>query len=206
MSERDFEVNGKKFKLGKIDPIKQFHIVRRMGPVMSEILPAAMDFNRAQKTLNMEDQDAVFGEAAKVFAPVMVGLSKLSDADADRVLYGLLASVEVQQSTGNWARVANDSMIMMQDLELPVLMQIAGRAFMFNLSGFTSGGVQTDREVNWVSMPDDEDWLYRPVAEGLCKYESLKDGTLDLLDIAKMNDLLDVKYENEARYRKANEK
>ena len=54
-------------------------------------------------------------------------------------------------------------------------------------------------------MTDGEDWLLRPVLEGMCKYESLKDGTLDLEDVARMNDALDVKYENEARYRKANE-
>lgn len=54
-------------------------------------------------------------------------------------------------------------------------------------------------------MGDDEDWLLRPVYEGCCKYESLKDGTLDLEDIAKMNDALDVKISNEDRYRKANE-
>lgn len=53
-------------------------------------------------------------------------------------------------------------------------------------------------------MPDDEDWLFRPVLEKMCLYESVKDGTLDLLDIAKMNDALDVKYENEERFRKAN--
>lgn len=55
-------------------------------------------------------------------------------------------------------------------------------------------------------MADDEDWLLRPVLEGLCKYESLRDCSLDLEDIAKMNDALDVKMENEKRYRKANEK
>lgn len=54
-------------------------------------------------------------------------------------------------------------------------------------------------------MGDDEDWLMRPVLEGMCKYESLLDGTLGLEDIAKMNDALDVKYENESRFRKANE-
>jgi hypothetical protein len=32
-------------------------------------------------------------------------------------------------------------------------------------------------------------------------YESLKDGTLDLADIALMNDALDVGFENEARIR-----
>ena len=65
--------------------------------------------------------------------------------------------------------------------------------------------MQTERPVEWVTMPDNEDWLYRPVVEGLCKYESLKDGSLSLEDVAKMNDALDVKYENESRYRKANE-
>jgi len=39
----------------------------------------------------------------------------------------------------------------------------------------------------------------RPVLRGLCKYESLKDGTVDLGDIAYMNDALDVLEENEAR-------
>jgi hypothetical protein len=48
-------------------------------------------------------------------------------------------------------------------------------------------------------MPSGEDWLLRPVIEGMCKYESLQDGTLELADIARMNDALDVKYENERR-------
>jgi hypothetical protein len=48
-------------------------------------------------------------------------------------------------------------------------------------------------------METGEDWLMRPVLEGLCKYESLLDGTLDLADIARMNDALNVKQENERR-------
>jgi len=43
----------------------------------------------------------------------------------------------------------------------------------------------------------------RPVLAGLCKYESLKDGTLDLEDIMLLNDALDVKNENERRYSEA---
>lgn len=50
-----------------------------------------------------------------------------------------------------------------------------------------------------------EDYVMRPVVEGMCKYESLIDCTLDLSDIARMNDYLDVREENERRYRKANE-
>ena len=54
-------------------------------------------------------------------------------------------------------------------------------------------------------MEGGEDWVIRPAAEGMCKYESLKDGTLDLEDVARMNAALDVKAENERRYRKAQE-
>lgn len=54
-------------------------------------------------------------------------------------------------------------------------------------------------------MPDGEEWLLRPVLKGMCKYESLKDGTLDLSDIAMMNDILDVESENESRLREDND-
>jgi hypothetical protein len=52
-------------------------------------------------------------------------------------------------------------------------------------------------------MPGNLDWLLAPVVAGLCKYESLKDGTLDLYDIALMNDALAIKSENDARARAA---
>lgn len=37
----------------------------------------------------------------------------------------------------------------------------------------------------------------RPVLKGMCRFESLKDCTLGLEDIALMNDALDVATENE---------
>lgn len=55
-------------------------------------------------------------------------------------------------------------------------------------------------------MPGREDWLMAPVVAGLCKYESLKDGSLDLADVAFMNDAMAVKADNEALARDAMEK
>ena len=39
----------------------------------------------------------------------------------------------------------------------------------------------------------------RPVVEGMCKFESLKDGTISLWDIALMNEALAVRDENTLR-------
>lgn len=55
-------------------------------------------------------------------------------------------------------------------------------------------------------MPNQEDWLLRPVIKGMCKYESIIDGTLDLADIALMNDALDVVADNEYLIEEARER
>lgn len=52
-------------------------------------------------------------------------------------------------------------------------------------------------------MNENEYWIIRPCIEGMCQYESLKNGRLDLADIARMNEALDVKYENESRFNDA---
>ena len=45
-------------------------------------------------------------------------------------------------------------------------------------------------------MTDGEDWVMRPVVEGMCFYESLLDGRIGLFDIDRMNEALDVRERN----------
>lgn len=52
-----------------------------------------------------------------------------------------------------------------------------------------------------VELPNGEDWLLRPVEFGWIKYESLIDGTLDLADVALLNDAIDIMLENQYRGR-----
>jgi hypothetical protein len=52
-------------------------------------------------------------------------------------------------------------------------------------------------------MGSGDDWLMRPVLRGMCRFESLKNGAVDLYDIALMNDALDVQDENERRLSEA---
>lgn len=40
MSDRDFKIGDREFKLNKIDAFKQFHLVRRVGPLLADLLPA----------------------------------------------------------------------------------------------------------------------------------------------------------------------
>jgi len=56
------------------------------------------------------------------------------------------------------------------------------------------------------SLPGGEDWLLAPVHAQMCRFESLKDGTLDLADVALMNDSLTVRADNEAAWRRRQER
>ena len=52
-------------------------------------------------------------------------------------------------------------------------------------------------------MSSGEDWVLQPVLQGLCKYESLKSGEVDLYDIARMNEALEASAENRRRVEEA---
>ncbi len=49
------------------------------------------------------------------------------------------------------------------------------------------------------SLPGGEDYILRPVEAGLTTMGEVKSGTIDLYDIALMNDYLDMKEDNQAR-------
>lgn len=133
----EFQVGDRKFKLGKIDAFRQFHIVRRISPLLADLMPALAAMSKAKKNAESMSEDEKLDEFAKLAQPILAGLSKLSDQDADYVLFRLLGAVEVHQPEFNsWAKIATDSGLMIQNLELPVLLQAAGRSLMFNLSGF----------------------------------------------------------------------
>ncbi len=135
----DFKVGNKEFKLSKIDAFKQFHIVRRIVPILNDLLPAMGAISKSMKGMEGKSEDEKLEQFAKIGKPVMDGLSKLSDEDANYVLFGLLASVEVKQAEhGNYAFIVRNGTLMFPDLDLPTLLQAAGRAFAFNMSGFFS--------------------------------------------------------------------
>lgn len=142
MTERDFEIGGRRFKLNKIEVFKQFHIARRLTPIMGDIMAVAPKIKDSIKDEMSEEQK--FEIIAKLAKPIMDGFSKLSDDDANLVLLGLCSSVEVHQPTSNsWARIARDNIFMINDFELPIILQLAGRAFAYNIAGFFPTAQQT---------------------------------------------------------------
>lgn len=141
MKSKDFSVKGRNFKVRKLDPFKQLHIARRLAPILQEMIPGMKESGvlkegglKDVEKLSMEEQ---LDLAAKFITPILSGASKLSDEDTDKIMFGLLETVEMQQQpTGNWCNVVSGNLLMVEDLELPELLNLAGRSFWFNLSRF----------------------------------------------------------------------
>ena len=137
IESKAFEVNGVKFQMMKLDAMKQFHIARRIGPILSELLPSLKEIAATSKgmpeAVGGDQMDAI----AKVIGPIMMGLSRLSEEDSERLLKDLLARVQMWDTRFNtWVNLIAANQIALQDIELPTLIQIAGQSFAFNLSGF----------------------------------------------------------------------
>lgn len=133
----DFELGGRKFQISKINALDQFHIARRMGPILADIVPIIQQLNK--KKLDTLSEDEKLDSFGKLASPFMVGLAKLSDEDAEIVLFGLLSCAEIQGASGAWMKITNKKLLLAQDLELPHLINIAGHSFMHNISGFFGG-------------------------------------------------------------------
>lgn len=132
--ERQFEYGGRKYQLSKVNAFKQFHIVRRLSPILGDLMSVAPEMKQVKSAGDGAEAD----QLAKVAQPIMQGLSKLKDEDAEFVMFGLLNAVEFDQGAAGWSKVAIDKNLMMGDIDLPTMLNLAGRAFMYNLQSFFS--------------------------------------------------------------------
>src|ERR1700743_2081993 len=108
--DSSFKIGSREFKLGKINPLTQFHIVRRIGPILTGMLEQMQGVTKTDMSTLSEAEK--LAEFAKIGMPLMKGLSKMSDDQANYVLFRLLAAVEVHQPQHSmWARVANENQI-----------------------------------------------------------------------------------------------
>lgn len=104
----------KTFVVEKMSAMQQFHILRRMLPLLKGV-------------------DSKSGDNA--LSSILDGLGSLSDSDSEYILYGLLKHVKIQESN-TLCDVCSGSTLMYQNLELPDLLNLAFNVIKHNLSGF----------------------------------------------------------------------
>jgi len=114
-------INEHTYQIGKINARDQFHIIRRLAPVLGGIAPALQGGKGGIEAL----------------PEIANAIAKLSDADADYVIFGLLKVVSRKQSNGlGWGPVSTGELLMYDDIDMAQMIKLAWEVLSYNMSGF----------------------------------------------------------------------
>lgn len=122
----EFEHKGVAYKVGKLDAMRQFHVVRRLAPFLAAL---AGSIKPSQ----------VGDDMAGLLEPLAGLLGSMSDADAEYVLMACLSAAERKQAAGGWAKVVAGEQLMFEDIDMAAMLHIAWQVLQHNLSGFFAG-------------------------------------------------------------------
>jgi len=131
-----FTCGAHNYRAGVIDAKKQFHIVRRLAPFLGGLAPV-MGKVSAIKASGGKASDMSQEDMMDVLPKIGEALASMDDATADYVIDGLLAHVTREQGQGlGWASVCVNGSMMFNDITMPQMLTLAGRALQANLGDF----------------------------------------------------------------------
>jgi hypothetical protein len=130
---------------------------------------------------------------------ILSAVAKSSDSGSEELFSFCIKWCEVSDGGAEWSPV-NDDVGFADLLRLTVVVIYENLNEYLKLPKYKPTGLSPKGvEFTPVHLPDRSDWFWRPVEDRMCKYESLVDGTLKLVDVARMNDIISVREENAAR-------
>ena len=134
-----FEIDGKAYQTASMPVMTQFHVMRRMAPVLGK-----MAQNMAGMVAAKQEIAAGEGSAMAAMLPLAEAVATLSDADCEFVLNACLAVTKRQEGT-NWVPIwnVNAKRLQFQDINLMAMLTIAGNVLTEDLGGFLGGNVPT---------------------------------------------------------------
>lgn len=131
-------VSGVEYSLGRLDAMKQFHVVRRVVPIMVETGVSIADLSKIGSSL--DDESTML----RVMGVAMKAVSKMTDEDVEYVINACLAVVS--RRTGDvMAPVMSGAHRMFADMDMAILIQLTVEVLKENLAGFftTASGAST---------------------------------------------------------------
>ncbi|WP_281659640.1 phage tail assembly chaperone [Microvirgula aerodenitrificans] len=143
----EFEIKGVNYRAGKIPARIQFHLTRKLSPLLPGLVPLVFSVIKgggpkqgepaslvAIRSL-MADPDGM----AKLIAPVADAFAALPDDHADFIIDTCLSVVARQQGNSWASAMASNGAMMFDDMDLPTIMQVVVRVLTDNLGNFIPG-------------------------------------------------------------------
>ena len=139
------------YRIGRMNVNDQFHVARRLLPLVADILPAAQEMFKLFPEPTKEGEEPKPAPQVNMTAalqPLLGAIGKLKDEDCDYIIAKCLAVVSRQDANGQmWANVWNGraGRLQYEDISLPEMLQLTGHVIMENIADFSPalGSVST---------------------------------------------------------------
>ncbi|AOY96851.1 hypothetical protein BKK79_36155 [Cupriavidus sp. USMAA2-4] len=127
----EIELKGVRYSIGRMAAMTQFHVSRRLAPVLAPIVTAYLQLTKVDGPLN-----EALPQVVADIQPVLDVVAAMKDADVEYVMNACLAVVQRNQMN-NWAPVfVQGGGVMFDDIELPGLLQLVTKVLVVNLGPF----------------------------------------------------------------------
>jgi hypothetical protein len=145
----DFELGADTFRIGKLNAFQQFHLSRKVAPIIPTLIPLFLKLKQSPAPVVGEDGKATFvkmplsgdlGALAEMLQPFADAIAGMPDETAEFILSTCLGVVQRKQGV-SWFPVwsASQNVCMFDDLDLGMLMKLAVRVITESLGPFLQG-------------------------------------------------------------------
>lgn len=133
----ELSLGGHEYRTGRLDAFQQFHIARKIAPVLAAFARAAADSPELLPSPESPASDDI--SLAKVIGPIADALSSMPDKDAESVVAICLSVCTRSAGANQWSRVmspGNSPRLMFEDLTLTEMMGITINTITENMGSF----------------------------------------------------------------------
>ncbi|WP_235837938.1 phage tail assembly chaperone [Chitinasiproducens palmae] len=120
------------FQIGKLPAKKQFHVSRRIAPIIPALLPIYVGLARGGSLM------ATLEQSPEILKPFAEALAGMPDDAVDYLIDTCMSVVKRQQGSG-WANIWSPGGPMFDDIDLSLLLPLTVRVITVNLGPFISG-------------------------------------------------------------------
>lgn len=135
-AESEIEVDGRTYRVGRLNAKQQLHVFRRLGPILAAVGKPVAQMMHAYGSLKAAEAQggASLGD---LLGPVMDELSKMPDSEVDYVIDTCL-SVCARVEDGRSAPVMRQGTLVFQDMDMPTMVRLAIEVIKENIGNFLS--------------------------------------------------------------------
>lgn len=137
----EFEIDGKQFRFERLSAMQQFHVSRKIAPLIPPLMPVFVQVqNDVKRGKRMQDELEILGP---MLQPLADGLAGMKDEDAEFVFNACLSVMRYKHGE-NWIAMWNSTgkVAMVMELnDISLLLRLVVRVIVESLASFMQGFV-----------------------------------------------------------------